>query len=169
MQKISARTINLVAALICVALLIGAYVLQHFYNVMPCPLCLLQRFFYYGLLIIFLLAGIHNPGSKGVRVYAVLSLLIALIGIGLSGRQVYLQLLPAGTTETCLPGLSYMLKTMPLSKVILTTLKGSAECASVDWRMFGITLAGWSFIWFLVFGAVSLWLLIKPNCSTANS
>lgn len=159
----TARTINLVSALICIGLLIGAYILQHFYNVIPCPLCLLQRFVYYALLLVLLIAGIHSPGRLGVRVYATISLIVAGLGIGLAGRQVYLQLLPKGTIETCLPGLTYMLKTMPLSKVITTMLKGSAECTSVSWSLFGISLAGWSLIWFVFFALVAAYLLWRPS------
>ncbi|OGO90241.1 MAG: hypothetical protein A3F41_05580 [Coxiella sp. RIFCSPHIGHO2_12_FULL_44_14] len=160
---ISARTVNLMSALVCICLLISAYILQHFYNVIPCPLCLLQRFVYYALLFSFLIAGMHAPSVVGVRVYATISFIIALLGAGLAGRQVYLQLLPAGTQDSCLPGMAYMLKTMPLSTVITTMLKGSPECTSVRWSFLGVSLAGWSLFWFVVFALVAVWLMIKPR------
>ena len=45
------------------------YYLQYFDNQNPCPLCLVQRGFYYGVILAFAAAALHNPGALGHRLY----------------------------------------------------------------------------------------------------
>ena len=98
----------------------------------------------------------------GARVaYGVLALLAATVGIGIAGRHVWLQHLPADEVPMCGPGLDYLLEALPISGVIRKVLTGSGECAKVDWQFLGLSMPEWSLLWFLLLAAWVLVLLFR--------
>src|SRR5712675_3437290 len=82
-------------ALACALLLSFGYYLQYVKGLEPCPLCLLQRGFFYAVLIVFALAALHGPRGKSRMAYGALAALFAAGGAATAGRQVWLQHLPA--------------------------------------------------------------------------
>jgi disulfide bond formation protein DsbB len=148
-------------AFACAVLLGYGFYLQYHDGQNPCPLCLVQRGFYFGLLFVFFVAAIHGPKKTTLRIYACLGLLLAAGGIATAGRQVWLQHLPADQVPKCGPDLYFMLDNFPLSKTITNLFRGSGECAEVTWRFLGLSIAEWSLAWFVVFGFLSLWALMK--------
>jgi len=91
MKKISTRIGFLAGFLVCAGLLVFALYLQHFEFQEPCPLCILQRIAFIGLMIIFLVAALHSPGKIGGYVYSGLLFLVAGLG-ALRPRGVVVQL-----------------------------------------------------------------------------
>jgi len=92
---------------------------------------------------------VHNPGRRFAGVYAALTLLFAGAGAGFAGRQIWLQSLPKDQVPSCGMGLNYMLETLPLSDVIGKVLGGSGECAEKGWVFLGLSIAGWTFVFFI--------------------
>jgi len=128
----------------------------------PCPLCVLQRLTLILLGICFLLGGLFNVKKIGKFIIGSLSFLIALLGVLLSGRQVWLQLQPAGSSnETCAASLDYMIKVLPFDQVIHNIFQGAAECTQVGWRFLSFSLAEWSLLCFGIFLLFSFWQLIR--------
>jgi disulfide bond formation protein DsbB len=156
MKLFSTRSINLFGLLFCLFSLAGAYYLQYFQNIQPCLLCLLQRWVFVAIAIIFLLAFVHNPGKTGKKFYAFLTLFFSFCGISVAARQVWLQLQPPTASENCVPGVSFLLQTRPLPEVIKIMLQGSDDCARVVWRFMSITLAEWTLIFFVLIAVASL-------------
>ena len=148
-------------AVFCALLLGYGFYLQYHDGQNPCPLCLVQRGFYLGLLFVFLVAAIHGPQKAGSVVYGLLGLLFAAGGGATAGRQVWLQHLPADQVPKCGPDLYFMLDNFPLSKTITNLLRGSGECAEVNWRFLGLSIAEWSLVWFVLFGALSVWAMLR--------
>ena len=58
--------------------------------------------------------------------------------------------------EICVPGISYLLKSLPLSQVVKTMFMGSSECSKVDWSFLGLSIPGWTFLFFDVFALLGL-------------
>ena len=141
---------------ICAALLGFALYLQHGLGEDPCPLCIFQRVAVAALGVVFLTATLHNPRRAGMIAYGALILLVAGVGAGISARHVYLQQLPAGEIPECGPGLSYILEAFPLSQALRMVLEGSGECAQAGWRFLGVTIPGWTLLFFLLLGIVGL-------------
>src|SRR5262245_48879706 len=81
-------------ALDCALLLGYAYYLQYVQGLQPCPLCLVQRGFFYLMLAGFLVAAVHGPGKVGAIIYSALIFLFAAGGAATASRQVWLQSLP---------------------------------------------------------------------------
>ena len=145
----------------CATLLGYGFYLQYFDGQDPCPLCLVQRGFYFGLLFVFLAAAIHGPGKLRSIIYGAFALLLAAGGGGTAGRQVWLQHLPPDQVPKCGPDLYYMIDNFPLGKVVSNLLKGSGQCAEVTWRFLGLSIAEWSLLCFAGFAVIALWSMLR--------
>jgi len=150
-------------ALACALLLSFGYYLQYVKGLEPCPLCLLQRGFFYAVLIVFALAALHGPRSKGRVAYGTLAALFAAGGAATAGRQVWLQHLPADKVPQCGPDLFFMLENFPLSQALQKLVAGTGECAVVEWRFLGLSIAEWSLAWFCFFVLYALWLAARGS------
>lgn len=146
--------------LACAGLLGFAYYLQYYEYQDPCPLCILQRIAFMALAAIFLVAAVHGPGRTGAIVYSGLLVVAASIGAAIAARHVWLQNLPRNQIPECGPGLEYMLKKFPLTQTLEKILSGSGECAEVGWTFLGLSIAGWSLAWFILFGVFAMILAI---------
>src|SRR5258706_7114407 len=100
-KRLTSRAAFALGALACALLLAFGYFLQYVKGLEPCPLCLLQRGFFYTVLAVFLLAAAHGPKGKGAIAYGVLGALFAAGGAAVASRQVWLQHLPAGQVPQC--------------------------------------------------------------------
>lgn len=144
------------------ALLLGfGYYLQYFDGQDPCPLCLVQRGFYYAFGAVFLAAAMLNPGRVGSIAYSIAGFAVALGGAGVAARQVWLQHLPANQVPACGPDLFYMLENFPLWRTIEKLFAGSGQCAEVKWRLLGLSIAEWSLGWFVLLALLALVLAVR--------
>lgn len=142
-------------ALTCALLLAFAYYLQYAQGLEPCPLCLLQRGFFYSVLIILVVGAVHGRWKV---FYGALVALFAAGGLAVAARQVWLQHLPPDKVPQCGPDLFFMLQNFPLSRTLEKLITGTGECAKVDWTFLGLSIAGWSALWFAALIGYGLWL-----------
>jgi disulfide bond formation protein DsbB len=61
-----------------------------------------------------------------------------------------------------------MLERFPLSQALQKILAGSGECAEAGWRFLGLTIAGWSLVWFVVLGAFALYIAVRARPGRAR-
>jgi disulfide bond formation protein DsbB len=151
---------------ICAVLLGFALYLQYVEQQEPCPLCMLQRVAFLDMMIVFAIAAIHGPARRGAIVYSGLLFVMAAMGAGIAARQVWLQHLPPDKVPACGPGLEYMLEQFPLGEALRTIFTGSGECAEAGWRFLGLTIAGWSLVWFVVLGALAVYIAVRARRAT---
>lgn len=155
------RLLYAAPALACAGLLVFGYYLQYFDGQDPCPLCLVQRGFYYAVLTTFAVAALHGPKKTGNTAYCVIAALWALGGFGVAARQVWLQHLPADQVPACGPDLFFMLENLPVLRTIEKLFAGSGQCAEVNWRFLGLSIAEWSLAWFGALALYALWLAVR--------
>ena len=155
----------LFVTLACGGMLGYALFIQHFDFIDPCPLCVLQRMAFMWIGAVALLAGIHNPGRVGRWIYGSAVTLGGLVGLGIAGRHLWLQSLPADQVPDCGMGLNYMLETMPFTEVLTEVFYGSGECADVHWTFLGLSMPGWTFLWYLAFAAGTILVLLKAKAA----
>jgi disulfide bond formation protein DsbB len=149
----------LFGAVVSLALIAYAYFwVQQRMLLMPCPLCVFQRIAFGGIALAGLLGALHNPrGTTGRRTYGLLAFLAACTGAAIAGRHLYIQSLPASDVPSCNSlGLDYMLDVMPVFDVIRDVLRGSGECAKVDWTWLGLSMPGWTLVCFVLLGIGAL-------------
>lgn len=163
LSNISPRIIFLGILLFCCGLMATGYVMEHVFDLEPCPLCMTQRVFIVLAGFFALLGFLHNPALRGTRIYSWLIALLAATGGGFSIRQLYLQSLPADKVPACGPSVDYILETFPLSKALQMMLKGDGNCAEVLWTFMGISIPGWTLVAFLMIIGSALYLALRAR------
>ncbi|MCP5162111.1 MAG: disulfide bond formation protein B [Hahellaceae bacterium] len=166
MFALSARQINLGLFLVCVGLLITAYFMQLVMGLEPCPLCMMQRLAVALVGVVALVGALLNPRALGVRIIGAVTLLSAIAGMALSSRQLWLQHLPADKVPECGPGLEYMLEVFPLLEVIQIAIRGTGDCAEVQWTFLGLSIPGWTLLAFIAMAAVAIMQIARPNSAS---
>ena len=160
-KYLTPRYVNL-AGVAAVAGLMGfGLYLQFFEELHPCNLCIFQRVAFIALGLAFLVAGIHDPGKIGGRVYSGLVALFASFGIVVAGRHVWLQHLPPDQVPACGPSLDYILEVFPLSEAIQMVFEGSGDCANVSWTLFGLSIPAWALVSFIGLGIAGVWINLR--------
>ena len=157
----NARLLYALPALACAGLHGFGYYLQYFDGQDPCPLCLVQRGFYYGVILVFALAALHFPGRRGKSLYCAAATIVALGGFGVAARQVWLQHLPSDQVPACGPDLFFMMENFPLGRTLEKLFMGSGQCAEVNWRLLGLSIAEWSLACFAALALYAVWLGLK--------
>jgi disulfide bond formation protein DsbB len=141
----------------CFALLGFAYYAQYMMGLTPCPLCIFQRLAIAALGVVLLAAALHGAQGWGRRVWSLLAVSVAGVGAAIAGRHVWIQSLPADQVPSCGPGLDYLRETLPASEVIAEVLRGSGECALIDWTLLGLSMPNWTLLAFVTLGALAAW------------
>lgn len=159
------RTFLLIFAA-CTALMVFALILEHIFNLAPCPLCLTQRALVIFVGITAIIAWLHGPDTWGTKVYAAVSGFFAVLGIGVAGRHVWLQHLPADEVPTCGPPLEAMMDYLPLQDVIVALFQGDGNCAEVVWNFLGLSIPEWTLIVFIMLSAVCIWQILRKKQTT---
>jgi protein dithiol:quinone oxidoreductase len=158
MRLPSPRLVHLGFVLIVIGLWAYALYAQYVLHFDPCPLCVLQRLAFALFGAIALLALLQNPRATGQKIYGALLAIAGLIGVGIAGRHVWLQHLPADQVPTCSNmSLDFMLDVLPLTETIRRTFTGSAECAKVDWTFAGLSMPEWTLLWFIALAVLAVW------------
>lgn len=137
-------------ALAGTSLLAFGYYLQYGQGLEPCPMCIFQRLCFMAVVALAVIGALHGPRRIGAVVYGALIALAAASGAAIAARQVWLQYLPEDQIPQCGPGLDYMLDMYPLAEVVSKALRGTGECATVDWTFLGRSIAEWSALCFSV-------------------
>lgn len=151
------RPANLAGFIVCSGLMAFALYAQYQLYLDPCPLCVFQRMAVIAIGIFFLIAAIHNPTGWGGRIYALLIGFAAVDGAAVAGRHVWLQNLPPDQVPSCGPGFDYIMESFPLGEALSMIFQGSGECAVIHWQFLGLSMPGWTLIWFVGLGVLGIW------------
>ena len=157
------RALPLGGALLCVALVAIALYFQHADGLEPCPLCIFQRVAFIAVAVILFAAAAHNPRRLGRRVYAACAAVAAALGAAVAARHVWLQSLPPERVPECGPGLGYLLDAFPLQRALSLVLRGSGECAEVQWKLVGLSMPAWSLVWLVLLAAGALFVACRAK------
>jgi disulfide bond formation protein DsbB len=151
------RNLLVLLGLVCVALVGGALYLQFVEHEDPCPLCIIQRYFYL-LIAVFAFIGASMRGWRGVRALEVLALLSALGGVATAVRHVYVQSHP---NFSCgFDALQPIVDGLPPAHWLPSLFKVAGLCETPYPPILGLSLPQWSLVGFVVAFlalAVSLW------------
>jgi len=146
-----------VGFLVCAGLLAFAIYMQLAMGLEPCPMCIYQRLAFAATALVFLAGVIHGPRERSGRAtYGILAAVMAVIGIVLAARHVYVQLLPPEMGFSCGPPLSFLNQTQGFLGAFRTVLTGTANCGVIDWTFLGLSMPMWSLVWFVLLAAWAL-------------
>jgi disulfide bond formation protein DsbB len=152
------RALGLIC-LACVLMLAFGLYLQHVVGLEPCPMCIVQR---YALVLVALFTGLAAIfRSRGLQVTGgVLALVSTVGGAYTAASQSWLQWYPPEVVS-CGRDLYGMIETFPLKRALPMIFRGGGDCSKVDWSLFGLTLANWSFVAFVVLSLLLITLLLR--------
>jgi protein dithiol:quinone oxidoreductase len=167
MIKDAYRLMQSVLFISSLLVLAASFYFQYVKGLQPCPLCIMQRLCVFLTLIFsFLALFLKSPGAR--RFFVMMQLLVALGGIYFACRQLWLQSLPADQLPACLPGLDVLLRYFPWRDVLHALIWGAADCGEITWQWLGISMPGWSGLYFggvflgAIFCAYFLHRLTRP-------
>ena len=154
------RRVFAAVALISAGMLaFGILYLQNVLGLAPCPMCIVQRECFIGLIVLCVLGALFP--KRGLQVtMAVLGFAVCTFGAITAARQSWLQWNPP-EFATCGRDLYGMIESFPLQRLIPMIFKGSGDCSAIDWTFLGLTIANWGFIWFVIFGLTMLVLMFR--------
>ncbi|MDF3054140.1 MAG: disulfide bond formation protein [Gammaproteobacteria bacterium] len=156
----SKRTLNILGFLAVTALLLMGFYLEYVEGMLPCPLCMVQRLFFFLIGVVFLVAVLRKLGKIGQRVCGGAIFIFALGGASAAIRQLWVQTHSQTLSEICMPGIQYMMTNFPFERALGLLLSGLGDCSEVSWRFLGLSLAGWALIAFISFAFLGLYQML---------
>ncbi len=136
------RTLLILSAVSCIGLLSFALYLQHFKDMQPCPLCVLQRYAYLVIAIASLIGAISNKPKLG----AGLGLIGGLAGAGTAGYHLWVQAHPAVSCGR--DPLEAALNQLFTAQWLPSMFKADGMCTSAYDPILGLSIVQWSMAWF---------------------
>jgi len=157
------RSICLAIFLGCTALISFALYLQLVENLLPCPLCVVQRIAYWLTGLTALAGFFHIRSTTGRRIYAGLMTVFAFAGGLIALRHAWLVRYPEAFECGISPEEEF-LNALPLARWWPDMFEANGDCADVTWKFASLTLPDWSAIFFMILAALSIYvLLIREN------
>jgi disulfide bond formation protein DsbB len=150
------RRLLVLLGLVCLALIGGALYLQYFKHEDPCPLCIIQRYFYL-LIAVFAFLGASLKSWRAIAVLETLVVVCAAGGIASAVRHIEVQ---ASLFNCGFDTLQPIVDSLPLARVLPSVFKVAGLCETLYPPILGLSLPQWSLVAFgLIFILVSrsLW------------
>lgn len=149
------KTLLLFTFFACAGLLGFGLYMQTVWDMLPCPLCVLQRYAFAFIGIGSLLALVAPKFLRGV---AMSSLLFSLAGAGLATYQLWVISQPPGSCGA--DPLSGPLNSFFVAQLFPTMFKAIGLCETPYDPILGLSIPAWALVWFTLFGLVAVAILI---------
>jgi disulfide bond formation protein DsbB len=147
-----AKSILLTVAFVALALLGAGLYLQHVENMLPCPLCVIQRYAFAAVAIVSLLTALLPKGA--LKPGAILAALCSLAGAGVAAWHIYIKAHP--TVSCGIDPLETALNKIFIAKALPFLFQADGLCTTEYAPIFGLSIPQWAFIWFLIFAIALL-------------
>lgn len=155
----TSKPVLLAVAFVSFALLAVAMYLQHVEGMLPCPLCVIQRYAFAAIAIICLIA-VYLPRGAG-KIATALAALAAIAGAGVAGWHIYIK---ANPTVSCgIDPLETSLNTIPTAKLLPFLFQADGLCTTEYAPILGLSLPQWALVWFAVIATYLIYTTIKKN------
>lgn len=152
----------LLGFLVCVGLFVYVIFLQFKIGFELCLLCIFQWLVFVVLGLLFLIGVLYGLCEcVGCVMYGVLVFIVVVVGIGIVGCYVYVQLLFKDMGLSCGLLLVFFSEMMGLLEVFCIVLIGIGDCGNIDWQFLGLIMLMWSLVWFVLF---VVWVLFVLFC-----
>jgi disulfide bond formation protein DsbB len=151
----SSRNLLLAIAAVSLALIGAALYLQHAQGMLPCPLCVIQRYFYLGIAIFSLIGVFANKIKAG----AGLALLCALGGLGYVAKHLYVLAHPGFSCG--IDPMQTTLNKIPTATLLPGLFRADGLCEAAQETVFGLNVPQWSAVWFVILTLALVWVLVR--------
>ncbi|MCC6070216.1 disulfide bond formation protein B [Massilia sp. GCM10020059] len=151
------RTLLLAVAATCFALVGFALYLQHAKDMLPCPLCVIQRYAFLAAGIFSLVAALANKP----KVWTVLAAAGALTGIGYVAKHLYVLANPGFSCG--IDPMETFLNKIPTAEVMPWLFRADGLCEDARDTLFGLSIPQWSGVWFVIITIALLFALVRRS------
>jgi disulfide bond formation protein DsbB len=149
------RSLLLSIALACFGLIGVALYQQHVVDLLPCPLCVIQRYLFL-LIGVACLAGYFMPGTTAATGVGLLG---ALGGLGVAGKHLYVLAHPG--LSCGIDPMETMLNKIPTAEYLPFLFRADGLCENATDGLMGLSIPQWSFVWFGLFTVALAWTLLR--------
>ncbi|MDC8757722.1 disulfide bond formation protein B [Janthinobacterium fluminis] len=151
----SSRNLLLSVAAACFAVLGAAMYLQHGLDLLPCPLCVIQRYLFLAVAV----ACLAGAAAGKPKLGAGLGLLAALGGLGVAGKHLYVLAHPG--LSCGIDPMETMLNKIVTAEYLPFMFRADGLCEDATMPFFGLSIPQWSLVCFGLFALATLWLLAR--------
>ena len=151
----SSRNILLAIAAVSIALVGAALYLQHAKDMLPCPLCIIQRYFFLGIAIFSLIGAFAGK----IKVFAGLALLSALGGLGVVGKHLYVIAHPGFSCG--IDPMETVLNKIPTATLLPSVFRADGLCEAAQETVLGLAVPQWSAVWFVLLTVALVMVLAR--------
>jgi disulfide bond formation protein DsbB len=151
----SSRNALFLIAAVSLLLVGAALYLQHAKDMLPCPLCVIQRYLFLGVAIFSLIGAFANK----IKALATLALLCALGGLGVVAKHLYVLAHPGFSCG--IDPMETMLNKIPTATVLPWLFRADGLCEAAQDTVFGLNVPQWSAVWFAILTVSLVWVLLR--------
>lgn len=156
------QSIQMVIIVVTAMVLCMAFYLQYMDELIPCPLCMMQRVMMIALFLICAVALFMKKRCVQTGLMSLMSVFV-LAGVIFAARQLYLESLPVPDTGMCLPGIEAVISKLPWDELIHAFVWGSkTSCGEISWTFLNFSMAAWSLLYFIFMALLLALCWIKP-------
>jgi disulfide bond formation protein DsbB len=153
----SSRNLLLLIAALSFALIGAALYLQHAKDMLPCPLCVIQRYLFLAIGVCSLLGAFAGKIKAG----AALALLGALGGLGVVGKHLYVLAHPGFSCG--IDPMETALNKIPTATMLPWLFRADGLCENATDTLFGLSIPQWSAVWFAILALSLAWVLARRS------
>jgi disulfide bond formation protein DsbB len=144
----SSRNLLLAIAAVSLALVGAALYLQHAKDMLPCPLCVIQRYLFLGIALFSLIGASMGNSAGKARVGAGLALLCGLGGLGVVAKHLYVLAHPGFSCG--IDPMETILNKIPTATLMPWLFRADGLCEAAQDTVFGLNVPQWSAVWFVI-------------------
>ena len=149
------RTALFAIAFTALALVGAALYLQHVHDMLPCPLCVLQRYAFLGIALFSLVGAFMKKPVAGTA----LALASGIAGLGIVGKHLYVLANPGFSCG--IDPLTTTLNKIPTATMLPWLFKADGWCEAATDKVVGLSVPQWSALWFVVLTLALAWVLLR--------
>lgn len=151
----TSRKILLLIAAAGIAVVGAALYLQHAKDMLPCPLCIIQRYCFLGVAIFSLIGAFAGK----LKAFAGVALLSALGGLGVAGKHLYVIAHPGFSCG--IDPMETVLNKIPTATMLPSIFRADGLCEAALDDVLGLSVPQWSALWFVILALALVWVLAR--------
>jgi disulfide bond formation protein DsbB len=154
-----AKPLLLFVALACIAMLgVGLY-LQLVLDMLPCPLCILQRYAFAAVALLCLMT-LFLPATL-LRAGAALSALASITGAGIAIRHLWIKAHP--TISCGIDPLETSLNKIFIARWLPSLFQADGLCTTDYEPILGLSIPQWALAWFVILAVALIFIALRSK------
>lgn len=152
---IRSRSLLNAIAFVSVGLVAIALYLQHVNGLLPCPLCVIQRYLFLAIAVCCAIGAFAGKPKLG----AALGLLGALGGLGVVGKHLWVLAHPG--LSCGIDPMETALNKIPTATMLPWLFRADGLCEDARDTLFGLSIPQWSAVWFVLLTGALIYVLVR--------